>query len=300
MRPERLAVYTTAYPGVERYLADWYRSVEAQTDGGFELLVALDSISPDDVVAAIGKHVDASWFRAAPGATPARLRSDALLQLVEEYPAVVLVDSDDVLLPTRVAAARAMLESVDVAGCALEVMDEAGRDLGIVFGPADADPGELLPRWNVFGMSNTAWRSRALRSALPVPDDCVLIDWLLVTRAWADGARLGFDPTPRMRYRQYHANLAPMLPPFDAAQVLEATRRVLGHYRLMLDGARPLPEASRRALESARQRVAGFEAAVGSRPARLDAYVEQLNGRPPERVWWWQVAHPRLEQTWSS
>ena len=28
----RLALYTTVYPGVERYLADWYASVRRQTD----------------------------------------------------------------------------------------------------------------------------------------------------------------------------------------------------------------------------------------------------------------------------
>jgi hypothetical protein len=299
--PERVALCTAAYPGVEPFLAAWYRSVEEQTDRGFDLWIALDGLSPEAVSGAIGGTPEARWLPMAAGGSPAQVRSVMLGELTARYDALVLVDSDDVLLPSRVSAARAAIGNADLAACACEIVDRDGRELGAVLEwPAGMEVDDLLPRYNLFGLSNTAYRAELLRECLPVPDECVLIDWLLATRAWALDARLGFDPTPRMRYRQYAANAAPMLPPFGPPEILRATERVLGHYRLMLDGDRALPAARRARLAAERARVQRFDAAIRGQPATLAAYVDHLNRLPPMRVWWWQVAHPMLESLWSS
>ncbi len=301
MPADRLALYTTAYPGVEPYLTDWHDSVLQQTDRDFDLWIGLDALDPAAVMSAVGRKVDAHWVRAEPGVTPAKVRSDALGQLVDRYPAVVLVDSDDVLYPSRVGAARTMLKDADVTACALDVIDVNGRSLDVVFGAAmGTDAAGLLPRYNVFGLSNTAYRSATLRDCLPVPEGCRLFDWLLATRAWSGGATLSFDFTPRMGYRQYAENVAPMLPPFSADQVVAATGRVLAHYACALDGRRPMPAAIRNALAAERARVVTFETHVCRRPGALADYVTRLNQLPPMRVWWWQVAHPALESTWTS
>jgi hypothetical protein len=289
------------YPGVEPYLQDWHASVLAQTDTAFDLCVGLDGLSPADVTRAVGMELDGRWMPAVGPTTPARVRSEAITQLVREYDAVIFVDSDDVLLPERVAAARKLLARADVTGCALDIVDQAGRPVGAQFGPpAGLTTAALLPRWNIFGLSNTAYRSDTLGACLPVPDDCVLVDWLLATRAWSNGARLEFDAAPRMRYRQYEANVAPVLQPFNGRQVLVATSRVLEHYRCMLDLQWELGPRERAALESERRRVSRFDLAVRRDSDRLDAYVTALNRLPALHVWWWQVANPELEYVWSN
>ena len=299
MCAERLALYTTIYPGVEPYLAEWFRTVDAQTDREFDLWIGLDTLSPADVAAACGRPCTADWVRAI-DATPAEIRSRALETVAEQYAGVILVDSDDLLHPSRVSAARRMLREVDVAACALELLDPDGRPLDVVLAPpAGTDAVELLPRYNVFGFSNTAYRSAALRQCLPFPADCALIDWLLATRAWSAGATLAFDPTPRMGYRQHPAGMAPVLPPFGEAQVLAATGRVLAHYDALLDRDWPLPAGPREALESERTRVAAFDAAIRHRPELLPEYVDALNRLQPARVWWWLVANPKLEAVWN-
>ncbi|HEU4649065.1 MAG TPA: hypothetical protein VFS33_08400 [Gemmatimonadales bacterium] len=299
MLSERLALYTTVYPGVERYLAAWYRSVLMQTDRRFDLWIGSDGLSPEAVAEAVGATPDASWVYGGAGESGGRVRAHAIELMADVYDGIVFVDSDDLLEPSRVSAARAALRECDVAGCALRIVDEAARDTGAVFGlDAPDDLGTILPRHNVLGLSNTAYRSAVLRRCLPVPPACELLDWLLGTRAWASGARLGFDPVPRMRYRQYAQNVAQVLPPFSETYVLRATERVLGHYDCLKSKDWPLPEAPHRAIDDAHQRARAFHDAIFASAVLRERYVAALNALPPHGVWWWCVANPELECIW--
>jgi hypothetical protein len=315
MRAERLAVYTTVHPGCERYLASWCDSVRQQTDRDFDLWIGLDALapaacptlpmSPAQLEAEVGTSIPVHWVIARPGDTPARLRQRALADMVTAYDRIVLVDADDLLHRSRVAAARDALATCDVVGCALRLIDERGVDLGQAFGinsaePADRDLSALLPRGNVFGLSNSAYRASVLARCLPVPADCVLTDWLLASRALALGARLAWDDAPRMGYRQYANNCARVVPPFTAQGVLTAAALVAQHYRLLLDGAWDWPKGTRAPFEAARGRAQAFLAAMRASPECLDRYVAALNRLPPKYVWWWTVAHPDLEDLWTS
>jgi hypothetical protein len=301
MPAERLALFTTVYPGVEKYLAEWFRSISRQTDHAFDLWIAVDALSKEDVTRAIGIEPRATWVHSHEGDTPAQLRQRALSQIVEQYEAVVCVDSDDLLLPDRIEAARAALAHYDLTGCALTIVGEAGDELGPIFAPDRRDDlGSLLPRYNVFGLSNTAYRSETLSRSLPLPAGCVLVDWLLATRAWASGASLHFDFTPRMAYRQYSSNVARVVPPFSQRQVQQATERVLSHYRCALESDRELPEPQHQMLAHAARRAEEFHKAITLVPRVLKEYVEALNRLEPKFIWWWSVAHPDLEEIWRS
>ena len=301
MQRRETALYTTFYPGVEKFLQPWFRSVVGQSDRNFDLWIGLDSMSPEDATEAIGSSIEARWIVNAPGSSPAAIRDHAFRQLTEEYEALILVDADDVLDATRVEAARRALERQEVVGCALRLIDEEGADLGRVFSPAPAArPESQLARHNVFGLSNTAYRSDMLKACLPIPEGCILIDWLLATRAWALGARMDFDVTPRMYYRQYGGNTAGVLTPFSASQVLKASCRVLGHYDCLLDSGWPLPPRFREEIAAARARARQFYGAVTGSRQRLEEYVTALNRLEPQHVWWWCVAHSDLENLWKN
>jgi len=299
---ERLALYTTWYPGVEPYLAAWHRSVVAQTDRDFDVWVGVDALDGGPLAAALGPGPSLSLLPQPSGSSPARVRGNAIAALLDRYPGIVFVDSDDLLEPTRIAAARRALESADVAACALRIIDGEGRDLGVVFGDdRPADWSDFLPRYNVFGFSNSAYRTSVLRRCLPLGSESPLVDWLLATRAWALGARLDFDRTPLMAYRQYAANIARVMPPFSEGEVRAATARVLDHYRAALETPEwSMPPAPAEALGRANRRVADFAEAIHRSPATLRRYTEALNALPPRYVWWWLVAHPDLENVWKN
>jgi hypothetical protein len=301
MVADRLALYTVVYPGVEPYLSDWHQSVRQQGDQDFDLWISVDGLRRDQVIAAVGEEPDARWCFASAGSSPAALRSLVLTEMVGIYAGIVLVDSDDVLETSRVSAARAGLASADVVGCALRIADAEAQPLGPVFAPGDqsSDWGDLLARHNVFGLSNTAYRADVLRACLPLPPRTKLIDWLLALRAWSAGARLQFDPVPRMIYRQHAANTARVLPPFTEDTVLRATELVLDHYERVLGPRGGIPAERQVRLRQAWGDAQAFARRLQSGPVRR-AYLEGLNALEPRFVWWWCVANPLLEDVWKN
>src|SRR6185437_13374853 len=112
----RLALYTTIHPGSLRFAAEWYRSTVAQTDRAVDLWISVDGLEVEAVVGAVGERPVAVWRAPPPGSSKAEVRSAVLEELTAAYPAVILVDSDDVLLPGRVQAARQALAESDVTG----------------------------------------------------------------------------------------------------------------------------------------------------------------------------------------
>ena len=296
-----IALYAAVYPGAAPFLDAWYASVEAQADGNFDLWISLDGLTEAALVRQLGAQPAATFVVAERGSTPAQVRQQALTRIADEYEAVILVDSDDVLHPDRVAAARVWLEGADVAACGLHLVDEAGQPLELSLAIPEGEAECILPRTNAFGLSNSAYKSDVLRACLPIPAAAALVDWYLITMAWLQGARLAFDPTARMDYRQHGANMARIRSPFTAERVRSDTALVLGHFRLVLDNLPPsaLPERATQVREAAAD-VAAFDQLVVEDAAGLIRYVQQLNAAPPPLLWWASVAHPPLRSQWST
>jgi hypothetical protein len=298
---EPLAVYTTVYPAGEPYLADWCRSLRDQIDQDFQLWVGLDEVDSGFVEKVLGSELKVNWVRSPVGTTPAEIRQRALGQIVEAHSAVVLVDSDDLLHPSRVAAARADLVDCDLAGCALRLVDQQAKSLDSTLNlPPRLLPEDVFPRNNVYGFSNSAFRSDVLRRCLPIPAEAVLVDWYLATRAWLLGAKLSFDRVPRMDYRQHAANTARVRFPFSQDQIVSDTKLVRQHFNLLL--AEPIADyvAERyAALRNVAKDVEAFHDHVVLHPVKLDGYVEVLNVAQPASLWWSCVAYPAFRQMWS-
>ena len=300
-RGSKLAVYTTIYPAVLKYLPEWYQSVQAQTDHDFELWIGLDALKPADIEDSLGCRIEARWVQAPANSTPAQVRDLALTQLVAAGCDVILVDSDDILYESRVTAARRELRTSDLAACALNIVDESGRPVGSEFNLDLAlKPSQTLPGNNVFGFSNSAYRCELLERCLPIPKDAVLVDWYLATRAWLLGAELSFDHNVRMDYRQYDANTARIRLPFWPDQILSDSVLVRRHFQLVLGaGAQKqfLPERWAHLLRVACD-IEQFEQYVNHSPANLSAYLESLNGAVKRPIWWTSVAYPPLAHMW--
>jgi hypothetical protein len=296
---EEVAVYTTVYRGVEPYLPVWYESLLAQTDQEFDLWIGVDGLDPHEVAAMLRPAPRIRWVVGGESGTPARVRQQAIQAMRGRYDAVVFVDCDDLLEPTRVAAAKRWLGRCDVNACRLRLIDERGGDLATWFPTRPRfDLESVLPRANLVGLSNSAYRTCILRRCPPIPDDCQLVDWWLATAAWCRGASFGFDPVVRMAYRQHPSNLAILCPPFSAAQIVRATQLVRGHYRTIERTSAAFDPSRVAVLRRAAARVERFWQLACCQPGVLDRYVSQLNQSTALDPWWSIVAHPNGERLW--
>jgi hypothetical protein len=297
-----LVVYTTVYPGVEEYLGDWYESVRTQSDQDFDLWIATDILSPDEVmqIASIDRPVN--FIEARVGATPSEIRSHAFQVITDTADGIVMVDSDDILHATRVAQARAGLTRCDLTACGLRFVDRHGNPIGAEFGLSNGeDPEDTFPAANVFGLSNTAYRSEALRRCLPVPSNTVAVDWFLASHVWLRRGKIEFDRSVLMDYRQHGTNVTRVIPPFDEAQVSTDTMIVRQHLASVAERSDASFDNDRfaRVLE-AMQHVQAFDEAVVASPDLLRRYVSELNQLRGPWYWWSHVAHPGLSSMWST
>lgn len=297
----RLAVYSTIYPGAEAFWPEWHESILAQSDRDFRLWVGLDNVTQEDVSRVLGKRPAATWIAGQLNDTPAQIRQRAMDQMVETCDGIVFIDSDDVLLPSRISSARTSLEDADISACALRVINEHSEDLKSAFTlPVEIDLESVLPRNNIFGLSNSAYRSATLRRCLPIPEQSVLIDWFLATRAWLSGATFSFDRTPRMLYRQHSANTARTTLPFDAKRVATDTELVRKHFQLLTAAIPVNADSARRAsVIAVKEDVERFYREIVLQPASLARYVVELNALKPSVIWWTSVAYPSLNKMWS-
>jgi hypothetical protein len=166
--------------------------------------------------------------------------------------------------------------------------------------PEELGPEDVFPRNNVFGFSNSAFRSELLKQCLPIPAGAVLVDWFLATRAWLLGARLTFDHVPRMDYRQHPTNTARVRFPFSRDQVISDTALVRRHFQFLLtEHALGYVVERYAALKRVTKEVEKFHRHVVLDPVQLDSYVEALNALQPPLLWWSCVAHPALGHMWS-
>jgi hypothetical protein len=295
----KLALYTTIHPGTRPYLRDWYASVQAQTDTAPHLWVGLDGMTVDEVTEAIGARPQARWVHAKAGDRPAEVRMRAWNQLLPEVDAVVMVDADDVLDPERVARSRQAIEHADLAGCAMTLVDQQGDPLGnplgdVMPGSDYAAPNDVMPVYNLFGLTNSTYRTELLKQLLPLPPSTTLVDWHLSTHAWLRGATLQFDPRPSMNYRQHPRSTLALTPPFTADGIRKTAQAVHDHFTSVLSPGPSLGGAApRRArLQAAACRIEQFVRCVTSNPEKLSRYTNALNDAPPPPLWWSSVAHP--------
>ena len=290
------ALYTTYYPAVDPYLPKWRDSLLSQTDRDVVIVVGLDGESADRVQKLLGPNVSPTFFEAMPGETPITLRSRVLERITAEFEAVIMSDMDDILLPTRISSAKYMLRNSDLNCCAMQVSKDDALVADALFNPCvRREPF----RSNVFGLTNTAWRSELLAKCLPVTAEVPIMDWLLATRAWVGSSKLiTYDPVPRVVYRQHANSVARIIPPFSAEEVLQASKLVSTHYEVVMKetGHRLLPLTG--FLTDARDNVENFISAVTTNDVILFDYVEGLNKLPARHVWWDCVAHPELEGIW--
>ena len=273
----KTAVYTTLYPDALRFWNDFITSVEGQTDQNFDLVVCLDDISAEDAPSERLIH-----FYLPSSKTPSAIRQECWQHLIEnEYEAIIMVDADDVLMPTRVKNAKAGLKNADVDVCGLQLVTHDLQKMNWTLQP---DPKEATADYilnaNDIGLSNTAYRAEFLQRLVPAPDDIIMLDWFLALRAVEEGARMNKRPDLDMLYRQYDENVANFIPPYTQDMIKIQTVRVIAFWESVIPYLNDLKKDARLRLDDVKQSLDTIDT----------IYIERLNRLQEKPKWWHMVA----------
>lgn len=294
---DKLALYATVYPGVEKYLNTWYDSVRNQTDQNFDIWIGLDVLSSNALPGDFKNNYRIKYV-SLENSTPVTVRQKAIEQMTDRYSAVVFLDADDFITRDRITRVREHLEKFDVYGCAMRIVDESDRETGKVFNYVPNDYENLILRTNIFGFSNTAYRSNILKSCLPIPEKARHLDWFIVTRAVLNGASVTFDKHPQVYYRRYGENNSSILPPFQKENIIFAAGEIINHYGLILTHTKNISVEMKRRFEDYNQNTREFLDVFRNSPTVQKQYIEELNKTEEPYPWWDIVAKPELEGIW--
>lgn len=293
------AIYTTIYPNVEPFLQDWIKSIQWQLDTSFTVWIGVDNYKAKCSEISSALNCNVRWVHAQPGENPVDLRCRALLNLADEHDSVVLVDCDDMIEPDRVGTAKEQLYDTDLVACSMRIVDRNGLDSGYIY-KVQKDVGKQFPLLtHHFGCSNSAWRTAVLKECLKGEVNGPALDWMLVCKAWLQGARILGDPAVRHSYRQYGDNTACVLPPFSLKCTRTATRIVRNHLE-SLNKIEMLPHPVKESLENRLQQVVDFESALKCTTPWFEDYQNALGHFECPLSWWLFVAHPELENIWKN
>jgi len=226
----KTAFFTVVYPEVKPFLADFFASLQRQTNQHFDVIVFNDGLGDYDF-ACEGLGLDVVDC----GGTPAAIRQQGLEYLIAHgYVNVVFGDSDDYFSSGRVEKSIELLQHYDVIVNDVSLVDKEGKLLLADYFSSRIDHLENVDRnfindRNIFGLSNTAVRLSVMQG-IDCPKDVIAADWYLFSRILAKRASAVFSSAWKTFYRQHGANTAGFQQ-MTPARVLAGVKCKSLHYR---------------------------------------------------------------------
>ncbi len=205
------AVLTFTYPSVKDYFDDFLKSMNAQTERDFDLIIVNDGLK--DVADNVGSFplLDISIFNCEK--TPAKNREYGL-RLVKEkgYKYCILADSDDCFSENRVADSVKGLQYSDIVVNDLTISNNQGTILVEKYFSKRLEDGYIIPceflrEKNILGFSNTAFKTELIESDIIIPEDLRIVDWYFYTLLLYKGCKAIFTSNSITYYRQSDNNI---------------------------------------------------------------------------------------------
>jgi glycosyltransferase involved in cell wall biosynthesis len=228
----RTAVLSFVYPGVERYLPQFIRSLSNQNDKDFVLFLINDQV---DNLRTFLEDFDLPVKIQNSFGSPAKLRKTGIAWVADEkFDIVVFADADDCFSENRVLLSKGLLRNNDIIFNELLLF---GKNMSkcipmleprFVHGQYIGE--SSLLNANCLGMSNTAVRINKITDlASGIPDTVIAFDWALYVKLLNAGSRALFTKETSTYYRQHVRNIASPLAMTDE-QILRGVNVKAEHY----------------------------------------------------------------------
>lgn len=230
----KILVFGVIYTGVEKYLEDYFCSLDQQTYANFDILIIEDGLDLPQ------KYCRNNLIKkkSSEKNTPADIRYFGIeYSRNNNYDVIIFTDCDDFFSENRVERSIQSLKSADFYVNKLIPIDEFGKIIdGIdnITVPSQLGINEILNA-NYFGMSNTALNIKSLPKDFYIPSDLVAVDWWLYTILLLKNRKYISDEKVITFYRQYYKNTIGITSFLDKGRLQKGINVKKIHYTTLLE-----------------------------------------------------------------
>ena len=293
MKKHETLVVAVVYEGVEKFLPEYFNSINNQDTDCFSILLLIDGIKnfklPKTSIACekivTGKKSD-----------PAGIRSDAISYARDnQYDYLIFSDTDDFFSTNRISASVENLQKYDFAFNELDLVDQTGQLLDpklisrIYHSDKLTEFGQVID-FNLLGLTHTAVKVKALESFKNVKG-IVAFDWWLFTTLLLNGAQGKFIEDATTYYRQTDSNTVGMMKTLDASRLRFGIGIKIDHYRKVYDYCKLYQLSDGlEAYSKKYEEIKELEAATENTTFRME-YIDIVNRNLDQifKGWWSEI-----------
>lgn len=205
----KVVFFTVVYPGVEKFLDDFFNSLCRQTFQEFDVLVFNDGVR--GLWDYCRPYNELKVIEISATGTPSKIREQGICYLLSntEYEYIVFGDSDDCFPDERLHVVLELLNEYDIVVNDLDLFnDDDVLSRGYIsqrIASGTEINAEMLMRSNIMGLSNTSVRRECL-TLEALPGNLIAVDWYLFSRMLHQGFCAVFTDETKTDYRQYEDN----------------------------------------------------------------------------------------------
>lgn len=204
MKKSSTAFFTTIFPSCEVYLDDFFISLENQTDTDFDLIIINDGF--DDLDSYAKKYTRLNIIEVKSNETPIQNRINGIQFIIAQgYENLFFGDSDDYFAKNRLSVSKGLLEKYEIIVNDLTLFNTTKKTENI-FKNIKFSKNDLISE-NIFGLSNTAIKTRILKNInLKPTGEVIAYDWYLFSLLIFQGFSFKLSYETCSFYRQYDSN----------------------------------------------------------------------------------------------
>ena len=276
MKKSNTVFLTTIFPEIERYLGDFFISLEKQTEKDFDILVINDGFK--DFNNYTRRFSNLNIIDIEVRRSPAKNREAGINFAIElGYKYIIFGDSDDYFSHNRVDISLKMLNDYDIVVNDLTLFDEKGVISKKYISNRIKNNSEINIEFikikNIFGLSNTAIKVGELKH-IKFDRELIAVDWHLFSLLLLQGKKAIFTNKVETFYRQYSSNTVG-LGNLSQDDILKGIDVKIKHYDLLQN-----EENDFKALFQ--------EMNLLKRAIKDESYIENLQKQSVRIPFWWE------------
>jgi len=236
MKNSNTAFITTVFPAAEKYLDDFFISLQRQYHKDFDVLVVNDGI--EDLEKYCNSFPDLNIVEIDPSSSIAGNRERGTNKALEmSYDFLIFGDADDHFSENRVGESIKALKTNDIVVNKLISFHEDGskKDFfsDLIY---DNDPFGHLYEGNIFGFSHIAVCADSIVAPVSFNDKLIAVDWFFVTLLNMQGIKeVGYLKDAHTFYRQYGDNTIGSSGILDDQSLIAGLEVKMNHYNALID-----------------------------------------------------------------